>query len=210
MKRVVVLASGGLDSSTLACKLTREGFKVYGIFIDYGQSMAKAELGAAKFIATWAGFNLIDIKMPLDESLLMGCLFNSKPQPWETNFVSFFPQRNLLLLTIASMYAQKQDIYDIYIGVIKNTDPFPDTTSSFIVACESILNMSYAGVKINYPFAELDKASVLLLAKNMGLPYEDTFSCEMANDHHCMQCPSCLDRYWAEQKVNINRGFDNA
>ncbi|MCS5697337.1 7-cyano-7-deazaguanine synthase [Desulfofundulus thermocisternus] len=204
MSEGLVLLSGGLDSSTLACNLARNGSRIEGIFVDYGQSMAIAEMRAAKFVASWAGFNLKIIKSPLDKSLAVGCLFENRPRKWETNFVSFLPQRNMFLLTIAAMYAQQKNIKNIYIGVIKTSaTPFPDTTVDFFEAAQKALRKSYPGLTIHYPFINMDKASIVSLANKIGLPIDATFSCEMAADHHCMQCPSCIDRYWAMRcKIN--------
>ncbi|HHW41598.1 MAG TPA: 7-cyano-7-deazaguanine synthase [Syntrophomonadaceae bacterium] len=198
----LILLSGGLDSSTLACKLKKEGKQIEGLFIDYGQKMAKTEKIAAEYISSWANFKLTVINIPLDNSLKVGCLFEKGTKQWTSNFVSFMPQRNLFLLTIAAMFAQKLGINDIYIGAIKiPINPFPDTTPEFFEAAQTALRKSFPELNIYYPFINLEKKSVALIAKEIGMPLNATFSCEMAVDHHCMQCPSCLDRYWALKEI---------
>lgn len=198
MNKGLVLLSGGLDSSTLACSLVKKGLPIEGLFINYGQKMAVAEQRSAEFIASWAGFSLKTISIPLDDSLTIGCLFENGPMEWDTHFVSFLPQRNLLFLTLAAMYAEKQGITEIYIGVIRiGNTPFPDTTIDFLELAQSVLKKSYPNVILRYPFIDMSKTSIVLLAEEIGMPIDATYSCEMASDHHCMKCPSCLDRYWA-------------
>lgn len=202
MDKVLVLLSGGLDSSTLACYLAKnEKRQIQGLFINYGQSMANTERRCAEAIGDWAGIDVHSIDLPLDHSLVNGCLFSSKVEAWESHFISYLPQRNLFLLTVAAMFAQNNKISEIYIGAIKiNNIPFPDTTPDFFISAQESLRCSHPSLTICYPFINKDKGEIVSLANKIGLPIDATFSCEMATDHHCMQCPSCLDRYWAMKK----------
>ena len=54
MKKAVCLLSGGLDSSVAAAVAKSEGYELYTLTIDYGQTHAR-ELEAASKIADWLG-----------------------------------------------------------------------------------------------------------------------------------------------------------
>ena len=203
MNKALVLLSGGLDSSTLVFHLLSKGYSVQGFFVDYGQTMALAEKRAAQHVSSAAKIDLKCVNAPLDDSLRSGCLFDDHPSNWTSNFISFLPQRNLFLLTLASMYAQNNNIKDIYIGVITiDGEPFPDTTKVFLDTAQKALQLSYPLLHIKYPFLKMSKTAVASLAIHLKVPVDATYSCEMSTDHHCMQCPSCIDRYWA---LNNNR-----
>ena len=53
--RAVVLLSGGLDSTTAAALARREGWRLYGLTIRYGQVHAR-EVEAARNVARALGF----------------------------------------------------------------------------------------------------------------------------------------------------------
>ncbi len=73
-KRVIILASGGLDSSTVAGLARRSEAKIYGLSFDYGQRHKK-ELEAAKKIAKHFKFDDLKI-VKIDLSLWGGIFFN--------------------------------------------------------------------------------------------------------------------------------------
>ena len=53
-KRAVVLASGGLDSTTIMALARHEGYDIYALSFDYGQRH-KIELTAAQKVAKYFG-----------------------------------------------------------------------------------------------------------------------------------------------------------
>jgi 7-cyano-7-deazaguanine synthase len=74
---VVVVLSGGLDSTVVAYKLKNEGHRIRLLYIDYGKPSSKREKGAAKLVSLHLG-------VPLD---IVDCRGLGQIQ---TGFVSVF------------------------------------------------------------------------------------------------------------------------
>ncbi len=63
----------------------------------------------------------------------------------------FPPNRNLILLTLASNYAYKMDIDDIAIGIVGHS--YKDTSKNFLNSFEKCMESSLKKVNIIAPFA---------------------------------------------------------
>ena len=121
------------------------------------------------------------------------------PFPWKYSFSSplenpYFPNRNLLFLTIASAYACQNSIKIISIGLIDNVI-FPDQTKKFVKGTEESISTSLGyNIKILAPLMELDKREVIGLAKLHQIPLKLTYSCYVGNQEHCGKCKACQER----------------
>lgn len=193
----VVLLSGGLDSATLVYYLREQGFALNALFIDYGQRMAEVERRSAERICSEAGVPLDVVSIPLPHTLSQGWLVEAPPSPdWNDHFVSHLPHRNTLLVTLAAMLAAKKRATSIFIGIIDIlTTPFPDCTEQFMKGIQDTLQLTEPHLTIEAPFLTWTKRQVVTEALRLGVPVDWTFSCSYATDHHCMECPSCLDRF---------------
>lgn len=203
----IVLLSGGLDSATLLADLTAKGYKPWSLFVDYGQRMANTEGRAARAISSFFGARFDAIRVPLPTILAQGWLM-CKPEKleWTTNSVSFLPQRNLFLLTLAAMLAQKHNIQQVFIGLIDTgPNPFPDSTPYFIELAQSVLALCYPPINIHAPYLGWNKTEVVRRAVQLNVPISHTFSCEFAIDHHCGGCPSCVDRFSALETLETEK-----
>ena len=140
-KNVVVLLSGGLDSSCLAYfagKNTKPYIKnrVYSLTFDYGQRHKKELLSAFKIskainavdhkvvkfdLTLWGGSALTDMsmKVPFNRAI-----FNGKPLNFQSRKLTkvsipntYVPARNTIFLSFALAYAEAVSASEIYIGV---------------------------------------------------------------------------------------------
>lgn len=196
MRRVVLLFSGGIDSTTLAYDLLSVGVELEALFIDYGQRTAVGERRSARYLAGIAGFSLTELCIPLPEDLTSGALFGlGAPRDWKTPRVSFLPQRNLLLLTYAAMFAQRRGIPEVAIGLINGGSEFPDSTESFCKQAFQVLRLCYPDLQVLAPYVSWTKEQVIARAVTLGVPIEATFSCHFLPDRHCGSCPACVERF---------------
>ena len=197
--KIVVLSSGGVDSSLLMLLLKKEGHDLYPSHINYGQIAEKKEWNACQKICDFLGlrkpqrFNLTDIKkIPsalTDENLDI-----------EKN--AFLPNRNLLFLVSGSAYAFSINTYVVAIGIITNPI-FPDQTIEFVNATENCINISLGKkMKILAPFITLDKREILNLAIKHKLPIELTYYCHSGKTKPCGKCISCKERIAAEKAID--------
>ncbi|MFN3598821.1 MAG: 7-cyano-7-deazaguanine synthase QueC [Aquificaceae bacterium] len=212
MKRVIVLLSGGMDSTTLLWLCKREFQEVYALSFDYGQKH-KVELKYAKELAKMAQVKEhIVVEVP-HYRLITSALLEGGPEipkgPYGKEVpVTNVPMRNLVFLAIAGSFADSYEIDHIAIGVHALDTPYPDCRVEFITAMESAINSasSYVAkskrrIHIYAPFLGMSKIDIAKLGKELGVPFEKTYSCYMGTEPPCGVCATCLQREEALSKL---------
>jgi len=188
--KVVVLASGGLDSSLLCLLLQNRGYDIKSIFINYGQLAFAREWEACQNAARY-----LSIDSPLYVDLSdFGAQIKSGLTTTEIDVANpYLPNRNLLFLVVASSYAVSANISNVAIGLL-SSHVFPDQTREFIKSAELALRTSL-GVNINVlvPLIGLNKYEVVRLAQHYNFPIHLTYSCHTGNETPCGRCISCLE-----------------
>lgn len=185
---IVALASGGVDSLVMCKLLEKQGEEVLPLFIDYGQLANSREWEACKRVLRISSLpkpekvNLNDFGMVIKA----GITDRSRHIVDE----AFLPGRNLLFLVVASSYAYQKGVRSVAIGLLsERTHLFPDQTEEFIVnanfAINSALNESFTIVT---PLIQFSKKDVFRLAKEYGLPVEETYSCHSGEKNYCGSC----------------------
>ena len=199
-KRTVVLLSGGLDSTTAAWLAHASNYDLYTLAFDYGQrhrrELRAAEQVAQRLRAThrvarlnlgdWGGSSL------LDEGEIPTVPAEGIPSTW-------VPARNLILLSVASGYAEVVGAAAIYIGVSQvDYSGYPDCRAPFIDAFQQAANLASKqfveeGITIPVvaPFLYLSKAGIIRLGTTLGVDYGLTWSCYQGGARPCGECDSC-------------------
>jgi len=207
MKSIIVLLSGGLDSATLLWLAKKEFDKVYAISFDYGQRH-KVELKYAKELASLAGVEEhFIVEIPHYKSIKKNALTDESipipkgEYPKDEPPITTVPMRNLVFLAVASSFADVLEIDHIGIGVHALDSPYPDCRPEFITSMEAAINSSSVYVsktkrriRVYAPFLGMSKTDIVLLGKELGVPFEKTYSCYMGTDPPCGECPTCLQR----------------
>ncbi|ADC89506.1 Queuosine synthesis-like protein [Thermocrinis albus DSM 14484] len=189
MKKVVVLFSGGVESSTLLYLKLKEGVCVYPVYVREGMSWEHAELFWAKKV--WHHFkesytNL----MPL-------CVCRGNGVPPRKGEL-FIPLRNLRLAASVATYALRRKAYEINIGSL-GAYPFPDNNLPYLKEVEKLLSVgSGQDIKLEAPLFGMDKRRIVELY-GPHVPLHLTFSCikpiRKGNKFfHCGKCVKCLER----------------
>jgi 7-cyano-7-deazaguanine synthase len=199
--KLVVLATGGIDSSTMLLFYRHGDFKLFPIFIDYGQLSARREYQALEKI-----LNHLKITAPVYRCSIedLGTIVKSQL----TNVNSSKPyhaHRNLLLLTVGAMYASKIGSMAVALGIVGGySAPFPDCSQSFIRSAERLLSTSINNtIRIYTPLFEFMKSDVIRLGISKGFRYDLTYSCYSGNAIHCGSCRGCRERQLAFKDANI-------
>ncbi len=171
----VVLASGGIDSSTILALLRTNGIPGSALFVDYGQASLEAEELAVKKMCR-------HLHLPLGVVRLRGTRFG----PGEIR------GRNAFLLHTALM-AFPYSSGTIAVGLHAGVD-YRDSTPDFIELMQRSFEFHTGGaISVLAPFIDWTKREILDLAFNLGVPVAETYSCE-AGSVPCRQCRSCLER----------------
>lgn len=224
MKRdkILVVFSGGQDSTTCLFWAKKHFKEVMALCFDYGQHHSK-EVEVARQIAEEAGVPFIlknaaligklgqnaltDTSIKMDDAIPEGSKFPN----------TFVPGRNLFFLSIAAVVARELGISDLVTGV-SQTDfsGYPDCRDVFIKSLNVTLNLAMdEQFAIHTPLMWLDKAETWALADELGvfdLVRNKTLTCYNGiPGDGCGHCPSCklrragLEKYLATKKQNTSK-----
>ncbi len=186
--KIVCLISGGIDSTVLLFRLAKNKHQIIPLFVNYGQKAVKKELESAKKTCQILKLKLHVIDLSGLSAIPSG-LTNTRISAIKN---PIFPNRNLILLSIASAFAAIKSCFVISIGIIGGSD-FADQTKKFVK--DSEIALSYGRkITILTPLIELNKLEVVRLAKENQIPLNFTFSCYSASSEPCKKCLGCIDR----------------
>lgn len=207
MRKIIVLLSGGMDSAVLLWLSKREFDGVYALSFDYGQRH-RVELKYARELARMA--DLLDhfiVDMPHYKSIKGSALLDESLEVPKGSYtlqeppITTVPMRNLTFLSIAGAFADSLGIDHIGIGVHALDTPYPDCRVEFITAAESAINAgslyvakSKKRIHVFAPFLGMSKRDIALLGRDLGVPFEKTYSCYLGTEPPCGECPTCLQR----------------
>jgi 7-cyano-7-deazaguanine synthase len=209
-RKAVVLLSGGLDSTTVVAIARAEGFAVYALSFDYGQTH-KAELrAAARVAANQQVARHIVLRVDLsafggsaltgDEEIPKG---RSLEEMGQGVPVTYVPARNTVFLSLALAWAESLGATDIFIGVnALDYSGYPDCRPEFIRAFEAMANLGTKigsegkRITIHTPLIAMTKAEIVRKGLELGVDYGMTVTCYDASDEGeaCGACDACLLR----------------
>ncbi len=203
MKKIVIILSGGLDSSTMLYYYKNKNYDVSALTFFYGQKH-NTEIECAKNICrkTNTLHKVIDLNFMKDllegsnalttDSIQVPTLQTviGDPQP-----ITYVPYRNQLMLSIALSYAETIQATMVCFGAQKHDEytGYWDCTPRFVDAINNVSSLNRKNkIKVVAPFVEMSKSEEIILAKHCGLNFADTISCYKGTN--CGECPTCKDR----------------
>jgi len=200
----ILLASGGLDSTTMAYWLKDQNINFVPLFINYGQHCAETEYKSLKKVLPERyreSIEYIDISSVYTKS---SSRFIKEANLWEEEITAdelYIPYRNVLLLTIGATFAQTLGYNNVYSAFINSNHAKEiDCSNEFFDKMEGMLK-EYGSVKINMPFRYYSKYEVAKLGLRLGAAIGETFSCQASSVIPCGACPNCVDRLEALRKI---------
>lgn len=210
--RALVLASGGVDSTTclgLAIeKYGRENVTALSVF--YGQKHKK-EIEASDKIAAYYGVEHLNLNLEKifeysDCSLLAHSgreipqeAYDEQLKKTEGKLVStYVPFRNGLFLSCAASIALSRGCEVIYYGAHSDDaagNAYPDCSDAFHQAMGQAIYLGSGNqLRIEAPFVTWTKADVVKKGLELKVPYELTWSCYEGGEKPCGKCATCIDR----------------
>ena len=142
MKKSVILASGGLDSTVTAAVAKHEGYEINMLTISYGQRHS-IEVSRSRQIAEWIGareHKIIELDLrAFGGSALTGNL--EVPTDRSSNEreggipVTYVPARNTIFLSLALAYGEVLKATSIFFGAnIRDYSGYPDCRPEYVEA----------------------------------------------------------------------------
>ena len=209
MKKAVCLISGGLDSSVTAYTAKNEGYELFAITFNYKQKHRR-EIESAKRIAesvgvkkhilfdidlsVFGGSSLVDEKMEIQKNNKLEDIGKKIP-------LTYVPARNTVFLSIGLAYAEVVHANTIFIGVTATDySGYPDCRPEYIEAFQRLANLATKKgvegekIEIKAPLLFMNKSEIIRRGVELGVPFEETWSCYMGGEKACGRCDSCLLR----------------
>ncbi|MDT0307642.1 7-cyano-7-deazaguanine synthase QueC [Streptomyces sp. DSM 44917] len=203
---VVVVFSGGLDSTTAAYQAAASGARPTLLSVDYGQRH-RTELDHAVRLAgeLSAPHHVVDLRA-LGGLLNGSSLTDTSVDVPEGHYTdtsmraTVVPHRNALLLDLAVAAAIGRGAGAVIFGAHAGDHPiYPDCRPAFLTAYRRMVRVANegflpAGFKVRAPFLNMTKADIVRLGTGLGVPYELTWSCYEGGRAHCGVCGTCTER----------------
>lgn len=216
--KAVVLLSGGLDSSTVLYQAKADGCECYAISFDY-QQRHRRELASAEAIANcagvqghhivsfdlrqWGGSALTDDDIDLPEHRRVEQMSQTIP-------ITYVPARNTIFLSFGLSYAEAIGAQRVYLGAnALDYSGYPDCRPDYIQAMQAVFNLGTKQgregqiIKIMTPLISLRKTEIIELGNQLGVPWEQTWSCYAGGDMACGVCDSCRLRLAAFAELGL-------
>lgn len=193
----VLLFSGGLDSSALACWKRPD----ICLTVDYGQRPAVGEIAAARAVSSELGLH--HEVLTVDMRALGSGSLAGKPPSELAHAEEWWPYRNQMLITLAGMRFVAEGLKEIMIGAVR-TDVHADGKARFLQSIDRLMSLQEGGVTVSAPARALHPEKLLELSgfptSLLGL----TFSCHVM-EYPCGRCRGCEKHFATMARVKLSK-----
>lgn len=185
----LILNSGGFDSVVLLNAVMdneNPDKEKECLFFNWGQANKEQELEKAKKSCDKFGIPLHVIDIP--SAQIWGSVIMDKDDP-------YIPMRNMVFLSIAVAFAQKNGFDEIFVAFIKlpnKEDYYVDSTQEFVDNLNTTIEET--GITIRIPIIDNLKTTLGYLAKQYNISKDDFFSCNTPTPggEPCGVCQDCI------------------
>lgn len=205
MSKVLVLHSGGMDSTVCLAKAIKDGHEVRCMGIHYGQRHAK-ELEAATRIQDY--YKIIPerrgvVDLQIIRPLLKG---SSQTDPKvavpeghyeeESMKKTVVPNRNMIMLSVAVAGAISAGYEQVWYAAHAGDHAiYPDCRPEFVEAMQRAIGLcDWTPISLGAPFIQMTKSQIAKLGAELDAPLHMTWSCYKGGAHHCGVCGTCVER----------------
>lgn len=183
--KTALLLSGGMDSLALAYWKRPD----MAITIDYGQKAAAAEKLAAGEVCRELGIAHEVVTVDCS-SLGSGDMAHAAPNANATTS-DWWPYRNQLLVTLASMRAIARGVNILLVGTVRSDgESHRDGTARFVEMMDGLMRYQEGRLEISAPAINMSTAELVRTAKVPPGLLAWSHSCHKA-DIACGECRGC-------------------
>lgn len=196
-KRVVVLHSGGLDSTVCLLMAVAQRHEVISLGIDYNQTH-HVELDYAATQCVEFGVERHVIRVTWDKPIRVIPKNRSLSEIRRGVSSAFLPGRNGVFLMLASAEAAGLGANEVWTGINSvDFSGYPDCRPEFVKGFNQMLTLAIPhGPKLKAPLQTKTKPQIGRMAKRLGLKWESTWSCyrpriTKTGVSPCGECDAC-------------------
>jgi len=200
--KIVVVFSGGMDSTVLLHHLLHEGHEVKALSVNYGQRHGR-ELDAARGLCKLLSIEHREVDLSSIAPLLSAsALTNTTSTIPEGHYqddsmrITVVPNRNMILLSVAASWAINEKFDAIAYGAHHGDHAiYPDCREEFVTPlAEAIRRADWHEVSLLRPFIGWTKTDICRRGAELNVPFELTWSCYNGGELHCGRCGTCTER----------------
>lgn len=209
--RALVVCSGGLDSVVSAAYTKSKGMEIELIHFLYGSRAEGPEVEAVKAVAEYFKCKLTLFPLNVYSKSDSPLLDKDSPVAGGEAGAEFahewVPARNLLLLSVATAFAEAQGIETIVLGNnLEEAGAYPDNEPEFISRYNDMLPFAVGDgkrMKVIMPVGNMMKHEIVALGEACDAPMHLTWSCYRSGQLHCGKCGPCYMRRKAFEINNM-------
>ena len=210
--KIVIVYSGGLDSTVLLYHLVAAGHEIHALSINYGQRH-QCELDHAAAICTKLGIPHPTADLSSIRPLLAGSsLTSSEIEVAEGHYTeesmksTVVPNRNMIFLAIATGHALSINADQIaYAAHSGDHAIYPDCRNDFADAMSAAIRLAdWKSIDLIRPFVNWTKADIVRRAAELSVPLDQTWSCYNGGEEHCGRCGTCIERREAFHLASVD------
>lgn len=217
--KIVLLYSGGLDSTALLWQLLKHNNHVLCVNVDYGQRHFQQEHASADKLVLLAqeefqhlNIDLITLKIDYNRHLSNNALTNHDMAvplaEYTTSSIAgtVVPGRNATFLAMAYGVAYSYQYEAVAIAVHGGDHVvYPDCRPSFVQAMKTVFSLmdDTSGIYLYAPFLFMTKADIAYSGHIYQAPLGMTYSCYQGEGMPCGQCATCKERKSALDEADL-------
>jgi len=205
--KVLILHSGGLDSTVCLLQALEQGYEPISLGIDYNQKhVIETQFAYAQCKLLNVERKLI--KVSWDKPTKNIPLNRSVSEIKESVSVAFLEGRNIVFLSLACAESAGVKAKQVWLGINSiDYSGYPDCRPEFIDSFENMLSFGYPnGPQIKSPLLRMTKQEIAQEAYRLGIRKGDTWSCYRPKVSEggisaCNECDACVLHNYAWSQV---------
>lgn len=219
-KKVLVILSGGADSTTVVYLYKYLGYDVSLLHFKYSQAAQETEVWAVKKIS-----EKLHIPLYIYDAQYMFRPFKEvtkllhqkeadesrKLEDAETTYISYVPNRNAIMSMIGAAYAEMLECDTLsFGGNQEDGGVYPDNAIPYLKAVNQTLKYSlnwFTNIKFTAPLINLIKHEVIALGKELEIDFEEVVSCYYPKiiDNKLIRCHKCGCCVYIDNALKMNK-----
>lgn len=205
--KVIILHSGGLDSTVCLLQAIEQGYEPISLGIDYNQKhVIETQFALAQCKVLNTDRKLI--KVSWDKPIRNIPTGRTLEEIKQGVSVAFLEGRNIVFLALACAEAAGVKAKEVWLGINAiDYSGYPDCRPEFIDSFVTMLSFGFPnGPKIKSPLLKMTKPEIAQEAYRLGITKGDTWSCyrPKISQHGiepCNECDACVLHNYAWTQV---------
>jgi len=204
-RKCVIPVSGGIDSTVILHWVASEGIEVHAVSYNYGQrhfdkEMECAVVNCENMAKTHKVLNLDFFKDIVNTSSLINKdidVAKTKDVLGDPQTVNYVPNRNMMMLSICTAYAESIGASQVYHGaaLVDSQAGYWDGSGEFLHAINKVNELNRRDrVEILAPLITKSKKDIIELGVTHGVDFSSTWTCYEGRNKACGLCPACSSR----------------